>query len=642
MDDWSESDTDSQEYRITRETKRLRHVFEPYFKKIFSSNGFIKHMNQRCSWNNDSTSYILLCEAIKRNDNRNAMALLRHYCKANMGCSDPSKDIPLHLATLAGNVEIVEMLLNKGARANVSFQDQRDPLHLICDKESTSIPDEISRVAIAKLLIKHGANVNSLERGNKDTPLILAVRSRFPELTKFLLNNGADRYYRNKNQETALHTAFIENAGIDIIELLYNDKFDLYQPDENENTVFSYAVRNLMNSGFGSFCSLNEPLKPVQFLLRHGVSVNSPLDKRGNKILHMICQNHAAQTLKIFLEQGAEVDARNMDGKTALHFCAENQPIAYVELLLSHGADARALTNNGQSVLHFAAANKQPGVLELLLTRHRGELDVNAKSKDGNFTPLFNAVWSNRQENVALLLDWDACINERVINNQVVLHVAVDQKHLEIVDLLLEHGSDVNVLDDYGNTPLTISLYQVAESSNSDWSEADDTDVMRLAESLQRTLTKHTAKLLLSGRHVSDQSLRIMNNVHFKDFFEECMRELTLVKDHHIIEGVTYFDLLTRDRRRLLAYMQNERLVAAFYAGDYRDRFPIYCDNLLRNADLTMVRLNLVKIAAENLVRLVQHIDESWKDVYLPSLVVDHILDLLNTRDLEHFAQTFT
>ncbi|XP_003427840.1 putative ankyrin repeat protein RF_0381 [Nasonia vitripennis] len=638
MDLGTDSDTDSQEYRITHETKRLRHVFEPYFKKIFTSNGFIKHMNQRCGGINDSTSYILLCEAIKRNDNRNAMALLRHYCKANMGSPDPSKDIPLQLATLAGNVEIVEMLLNKGARVNISFQDQKEPLHLICDTGSTSIPDEISRIAIAKLLIKHGANVNAVEKTNKDTPLILAVKSKFLELTKFLLNNGSDRHYANKYSETAFHAAFSENAGIEMIELLYDKKFDLYKVDDNECTVFSYAVRNLMNSGFGSFCSLNEPLKPILFLLKRGVSVNSVLDKRGNKILHMICQNHAVQTMKIFLDHGAQVNIRNVEGKTPLHFCAENQSLSFIELLISYGADVNILTNNGQSVIHFAAANKHYKVLESLL---KHGLNVNAKGKDGNFTPLFNAVWSNRYENVKLLLDWQANVNERIINSQIVLHVAVDQKHADIVNILLEHGSDINVLDDYGNTALTISLYQVAETMNSDWSD-DDMNVMRPAESVQRVLTKHAAKLLLSGLFISDQSLRIMNNSHFKDFFEDCVSELTLMKDTEIIEGVTFFDALTKHKSKLLSFMCNDNFINAFNDSKYKEKFPIYCDNVEQYVEAAKVRLNLLKISSENLVRIVQNVDMSWIDVHLPSLVIEQILSYLNTTDLKNMSLIYS
>lgn len=632
--DTPDTDTDSQECIITHETKRLRHVFEPYFKKIFSSNGFIKHMNRRCSGNNDSTSYILLCEAIKRNDNRNAVVLLRNYCKANMGNPDPSKDIPLQLAILAGNVEIVEMLLNKGARVNISFQDQKEPLHLICDKESTSVPDEISRIAIAKLLIKHGADVNAIERLNRDTPLILAVRSKLLELAKFLLNNGSDRYYSNKYSETAFHVAFSENAGIDMIELLYDDYFNLHQQDDNECTVFSYAVRNLMNSGFGPLCSLNEPLKPIQFLLRHGVSVNSALDKRGNKILHMICQNHAVQTMKIFLDHGAEVNTRNVEGKTPLHFCAENQSISFIELLISHGADVNVLTNNGQSVIHFAAANKHQKVLEALL---KYGLNVDAKGKDGNFTPLFNAVWSNRYDNVKLLLDWQANVNERIINSQIVLHVAVDQKHARIVDVLLEHGSDINVLDDYGNTPLTISLYQIAESVNSDWSD-DDMEVVRPAEVVQRLLTKHTAKLFLSGMYVSDQSLRIMNNSRFKDFFEDCLGELNTMKEVGLIEDITFFDVLTRSRSKLLSFVRNEEFKNAFYESKFKEKFPIYCDNLERIVDMTLVRLKLLKSSAENLVRIVQNVDSTWADIHMPSLIVDHVLSYLNTADLESLS----
>ena len=201
-----------------------------------------------------------------------------------------------------------------------------------------------------------------------------------------------------------------------------------------------------MNAGFGttSLCQLNEPLAPVQFLLRHGIDVNLPLDRRNNHVLHLVCQNNAAQTIKIFLIHGAEVNTRNTAGKTALHYCAEHQPLSYVQLLIAHGAYVRAVTKNGESVLHFAAANRHKNVLEFLLGYG---LDVNAKSRDEDFTPLFNAVWSNRHGNARLLLEAYADVNCRIINEQTALHVAVEQSRAALVRLLLDYGADVNIMD---------------------------------------------------------------------------------------------------------------------------------------------------------------------------------------------------
>ncbi|KAJ8664257.1 hypothetical protein QAD02_005919 [Eretmocerus hayati] len=636
MESDTESDTDSQEHRIAYEAKRLRHVFDPYFKRIFSSDGFIRHMNQRCCGSNDSTSYILLCEAIKRNDSRSAISLLRHYCKANMGNPDPSKDIPLQLATLAGNIEVVEMLLNKGARVNVCFQDQRQPLHLICDKSSTTIPDETRRIAIAKLLLKHGANINAVEKSNRDTPLILAVRSKYFRLTEFLLNNGSDRHYLNKNSETAFQVAFSENAGIQMIELLYDDKCNLHQVDPNDYTVFSYAVRNLMNSGYGSgFYNLNEPLKCIQFLLKRGISVNSTLDKRGNNILHMICQNHAVQTMKIFLVHGANVNARNVDGKTPLHFCAENQPMNFIDLLINHGADMNIQSKDGQTIIHFAAANRYCTVLENLL--RYGTHNVNAICKDGNFTPLFNAVWSNRSENVRTLLDWQANSNQRILNNQIALHVAVDQKHPKIVELLLDHNSDVNASDHYGNTPLTISRNQDNESISSNDSD-DGNESSRASESVRIILTKHVAKLFSTGAFVSDQSLRVMNSSRFKDLFEVCTEELNLMKDTEIRDNVTFHDVLVRGRDKLMSYARNDGFLDDFYESRYEDKFSIYCNALRNRVEMTVLRLDLMEKAGENIVKLVQNSDTAMKDFYLPLLVVEKILDYFNIADLEILA----
>ncbi|KAK0703883.1 ankyrin repeat-containing domain protein, partial [Lasiosphaeria miniovina] len=63
----------------------------------------------------------------------------------------------------------------------------------------------------------------------------------------------------------------------------------------------------------------------------------------------------SAETVRVLVELGADVEARIHDGRRALHFAAfKNQPRCAVELLRL-GADIEAEDDSGWTPLHFAA-----------------------------------------------------------------------------------------------------------------------------------------------------------------------------------------------------------------------------------------------------------------------------------------------
>ena len=76
---------------------------------------------------------------------------------------------------------------------------------------------------------------------------------------------------------------------------------------------------------------------------------------------------------------------------TSLHLEALNSNAAFVEALIAGGADLEARNENGRTPLHVAALNSNPAVVEALIA---GGADPNARDKAGD-TPLHVAAQSN-------------------------------------------------------------------------------------------------------------------------------------------------------------------------------------------------------------------------------------------------------
>jgi hypothetical protein len=116
-------------------------------------------------------------------------------------------------------------------------------------------------------------------------------------------------------------------------------------------------------------------------------------------------ENHGCDynKLKLFIDHGADVNARDNTGNTALHNLIEQCNVESVRFLVDSGADVNIVNNNGQSALFAAAKNASTVNIGLLVARGA---NVNAVDRYGN-TPLHvaaAAAATSSQDAVDLLL----------------------------------------------------------------------------------------------------------------------------------------------------------------------------------------------------------------------------------------------
>lgn len=134
--------------------------------------------------------------------------LLDHAANVDGG-SPRGVDSPLIAAIFWGHVEVVNLLIDRGANVNRAGLHGARPL-------STAIVG--GNVAIVRLLIAKGADINA---GGIDgrTPLIEAAQRGLTGLVKLLIDKGADVHARDENAQTALDYAVAQKQGA-VIEML--------------------------------------------------------------------------------------------------------------------------------------------------------------------------------------------------------------------------------------------------------------------------------------------------------------------------------------------------------------------------------------------------------------------------------------
>jgi ankyrin repeat protein len=65
--------------------------------------------------------------------------------------------------------------------------------------------------------------------------------------------------------------------------------------------------------------------------------------------LHEAAQNWMDEAVRVLLDHGANVGAKDNDGRTPLHKAVENRMSKAVRVLLEHGADVGANDNQGRT-----------------------------------------------------------------------------------------------------------------------------------------------------------------------------------------------------------------------------------------------------------------------------------------------------
>ncbi len=152
---------------------------------------------------------------------------------------------------------------------------------------------------------------------------------------------------------------------LDIFEAAALGRLDLIRDSDPRH----FDLNALSKDGFTALhlaCFFGQP-EAARILLENGAGVDIVA---GNPMrvmpLHSAASARNLPAVRLLLEHGAPVNARQHLGWTAIHAAAQNGDRAMVELLLQHGADPKAPNDEGKTPAMVAKAKGHAELAALL------------------------------------------------------------------------------------------------------------------------------------------------------------------------------------------------------------------------------------------------------------------------------------
>ena len=427
------------------------------------------------------------------------------------------KNKMLRLSLETNNIEVSAKLISLGADTNTSNEEGETALHCAAKAGYTDHVQE---------LVKAGAGTEARDK-HGNTPLLHATENGHTQTVCVLADAGAAVDVCNKHGETAVHLAAknghtqtvcaLADAGasVDVCnERAFGETaVHLAAKNGHTRTVCALAdagaaldVCNKNGETAVHLAAKNGHTNTVAQLVAYGAPINS-FDQLGRTPLFHAILGGFAETARELRKSGATVEGMDKGGNTCLHHAVKTNQLELLKPLVQVGANMQALNSNGESALLLAARLDstlaarnllQFGTsiaesdsdgntpLSIALKRGNGELccelvSCGAKVDDtiSFFTCLSNAVKAGDAHLLGRLLTIGASINERDENGSSALHVALNSKHPEMVDWIVEHGGKVYVADKLGRTPLHIAAAKDCTSIAAKLLEAGASTVAR-------------------------------------------------------------------------------------------------------------------------------------------------------------------
>ena len=333
----------------------------------------------------------------------------------------------LHFAVQGKHADVVQVLIDAGADTETKNGRGHSPLHV------SSVSGELTTV---KMLVKAGADVRATDR-RRDTCLALAAFHGHTDTVRYLVGlPEVDLTHHGSRNHTALHCA-VERKHADVVQVLIDAGADIETKNDEGRSPLHFA-------------SFSGELTTVNMLVKAGADVCATDARRDTCLIIAAYYGHT-DTVR-YLVSLPEVDLTHHGSRnhTALHCAVERKHADVVQVLIDAGADIETKNVQGCSPLHLASISGELTTVKMLV-----EAGADVRATDtGRDTCLTLAAYYGHTDTVRYLVSLpEVDLTHHGSRNHTALHFAVERKHADVVQVLIDAGADTERYNNAGHSP---------------------------------------------------------------------------------------------------------------------------------------------------------------------------------------------
>ncbi|CAH0047285.1 unnamed protein product [Clonostachys solani] len=341
------------------------------------------------------------------------------------GASITARDIRgrtlVYSASWNGKVEVVKTLLQKGGQQQLDAVNDYGwtPINVAADG---------GHLEVVRLLVEKGADLTIAQTAGW-TPIHSAVTGGYDDVVELLVRSGADITTADSDGWTLLHKA-AKNGNIELAKLLMSNGADAAAKND-------CGWPPLLIAAEMGHCEV------IQMLIDKGVNT-MVAQNDGWTPLHVAAGNGHLEAAKLLIDSGVDITAASNIGWTPINAAAAHGHPKVVKLLLDMGVDVEAIDKSGWTPLRAAAVNGQIEVVKFLISRGARITDANEEG----WTPILMAASNGHLDVVRLLIDEGADANVANKQGKTPMRVAAEHGHQEVLRLLADRGVSITPAGD--------------------------------------------------------------------------------------------------------------------------------------------------------------------------------------------------
>jgi len=355
--------------------------------------------------------------------------------------------IYLHWAASRGNVEIMEYLVAKGAKASFIDSHGATPLNFAAGsgQQNTKVYD---------ICLANGADLKKDLNQNGANALLLAIgNDKDLKLTNYFVSKGLDINSKDKEGNNAFSYA-VRSGNIEMLKALLTKGI---KPTPNAMLMAAQGSRRAAT-----------PIAVYEYLESLGLKV-TVADQTGNVLHQIVRKPNQTIIIQHFLTQGVDLNQTDEKGNSVLMNAASaNRDPEVITLLASKVKDINQVNKEGMTALAMAVQNNSPEVVTLLINKGAKTTILDKSGNNLAFYLLDSYPSSGRQGNrsaagsrtadfeskLAILKSNGLDVSKPQQNGNTLYHLAIIKNDLALLKRVHEFGIDVNSVNKDGVTVL--------------------------------------------------------------------------------------------------------------------------------------------------------------------------------------------